>query len=247
MKLSKTTWIAAIAALMTVNVSAAEQSNTREKSAKCPTFCKGNLEQDLRFCEDEEECEEEHEFEEEDFKPMDEKEIRTWMKKNAPWATKGFDEEIQEFPDDRREVLMDFSGMIYEYEELKEENPKLAKLMIEVHKIEFDIDEMLDTLEANGEDQEDRIRAAIKPLAKKLATKSLALEKGYLKMEIEALKKELEEIEEAEANADEIAEDFLDELLGGDEEDWDEEEGEDEEGEDEEDGEDDEEDEGEDL
>ena len=66
-------------------------------------------------------------------------------------------------------------------------------------------------------------------------------------MEIEALKKELEEIEEAEANADEIAEDFLEEILGGDEEDWDEEEGEDEEGEDEEDGEDDEEDEGEDL
>ena len=206
-------WMVAMAALVTTSVGAQGVNSCPLANENVRVF---------QFCDDDEDDDDDHDCDD-DFPVLAEKEVRDWVKKHTPWAEKALDEELQENPREKKWILEDVSGLIHEYREVKQFSEEGAKLMLEMSKLEFEMDAKFDELEDAGVEDEEKYKEAIRPIAKKLVPVTLKLEKLMLEAELEEIKQELKELEAAQNDVDKLVEELIGEILAGDEEEWEEE------------------------
>lgn len=177
--------------------------------------CQGASE--LGGCEDCDECDEEEAFSKE--------KVQAWLKEHAPHQLGDFEAELKEDPESAEWLLKEISKVMREYAELAEYDADLAKLFLEVEKLEGELEEEIyKVMEADEELKE--LPANIKPMLKELIIKKIKLEKGYIAYTKWELDQELKELEKEEADIDNLVEeglkDLLEDLKEEDEEDEDE-------------------------
>lgn len=120
----------------------------------------------------------------------------------------------EEEPEEYEEHLQDFAWFMQEYQELLEEEPAFAKLMLEAEIADHDLDVAVE------EYHESESRAARKRAEEKIAElveRIFDLETELQKHEIEYLEREIQELRELlkrrEANRERIIRDEIDEAL----------------------------------